>query len=553
MKKILRRGASVWALFLFSGGLFAQSADFNAGKSIDLFHQVLREVAVFYVDTVQIGDLVDVGIVSMLEQLDPYTELIPEEANESIEMMTTGSYGGVGALITKTRNGVVVFSEPYENYPAAKAGITPGDEIVEIDGVPTAGRSSDECSHAMKGKPGTEVRFKIKKIKTGETVDLVLSRERIHLSDIAYYGMVSDGVGYIRIAGFTQGGGQDLRRAFLELKNSGTLSGLILDLRGNGGGLLEEAVNMLGLFLQRGTEVVSAKGRYAQQDIVYKTKEDPLDIAIPIAVLVNRGSASSSEILAGAIQDLDRGVVVGTRTFGKGLVQSIRPLNYNAKLKITTAKYYTPSGRCVQAIDYSQRNEDGSVGVIPDSLIKEFTTHNGRSVYDGGGIAPDEKVEANGYSRIAIELISKNLIWDYAVQFLISHDHIAAPEQFALTDDEYKDFIHFMEQQEFDSRSATQVVLEQLLATAKREGYHTEFINQLDEIKNSTNGSKENDLLRHQTEIKRLLEEEICMVYYYQKGRIRSILRYDTQLNRAIEIVSDHQKYKDLLMPHQKK
>jgi len=546
--KIIKTGVALFLALLVSLHVaHAQSSDFKTGKSLDLLHNILREVAVLYVDTVQIGSLVDAGIVAMLEELDPYTEFIPEEENESIELMTTGSYGGVGATIKKPKG--VVFYEPYENYPAAKAGIVQGDEILEIDGVSTAGLTVDQCSSAMKGKPGTEVHFVIKKVKTGDTVSLTLRRERIHFSDIAWHGMLRDGVGYIRISGFTQGGSVDLRKAFLELKSSGNLSSLVLDLRGNGGGLLDEAVNMLGLFLPRGTEVVSSKGRYTQQDVIYKTKEEPLDLQIPIVVLVNRGSASSAEILAGAIQDLDRGVVLGTRTFGKGLVQAIRPLNYNAKLKITTAKYYIPSGRCVQAIDYSHRNDDGSVGAIPDSLIKEFKTKNGRSVFDGGGITPDEKMEAGGYSRMAIELISRDLIWDYAVRYLVNHDAVATPEQFMITDSEYDDFIAFMEQKEFDGRSATQILLEQLLTTAKRENYDSLVIKQLNDFIAITTGNTSRELLRHKAEIERLIEEEICCIYFYQKGRIRSILRNDIQIDKAIEILLDRQKYKKLLLP----
>ena len=539
--------AFLW--FADLGALYAQSANFKAGRSVDLLHQILREVAIFYVDTVQLDKLIDTGIAAMLEQLDPYTNFIPEEEQGSLELLTTGAYGGVGSPIKSKSPRGIVFSEPYENYPAARAGLVSGDEILEVDGVSTATLTIDECSNMMKGMPDTEVRLKIRKVSTGEVVDLTLRRERIHLSDIPWYGMVREGIGYIQIDGFTMGGSNDLRRALMELKGGGALSGLVLDLRGNGGGLLEEAVNMLGMFLPRGTEVVSQKGRHPEQDFIHKTKEDPIDTDIPIVVLVNRRSASSSEILAGAIQDLDRGVVLGTRTFGKGLVQQPRPLNYNAQLLITTAKYYTPSGRCVQAIDYSHRNEDGSVGAIPDSLIREFRTKNGRIVYDGGGITPDERIEAESYSRIAIELITRDLIGEYAVHYRANHLEIASPEQFELTDSEYEAFIAFVEKQDFDSRSTTEIMLEQILFTAKREGYDSEVVKQLDELKRAAAGDKAQDLLRHKGEIKQLLEEEICGAYFYRKGRIRSMLRQDVQLERAVEILLNPEEYKSLLTP----
>ncbi|MCL1973218.1 MAG: S41 family peptidase, partial [Bacteroidetes bacterium] len=535
MKKIFGTGSVGLILLLFSQGIQAQSADFKTGRSIDLLHNVLREVAVCYVDTVKIDELVDVGIAFMLNQLDPYTEFIPEEENESIELLTTGTYGGVGALIKQTPAGVI-FTEPYEGSPAVRAGIVPGDLILEIDGVPATEFTAEECSNRMKGMPGTDVRFKIQKIKTGATEEMTIRRERIHRSDISCYGMLEGGVGYISISTFTLGGGQDLRNAFLELKASGGLSSLVLDLRNNGGGPVEEAVGMLGLFLPRGTAVMSVKGRFSQQDMIYKTKEDPLDIHIPIAVLVDRGSASSSEILTGAIQDLDRGVVVGTRTFGKGLVQSFRSLPYNAKLKITTGKYYTPSGRCVQAIDYSHRNEDGSVGYVPDSLIQAFTTKNGRTVYDGGGITPDIIVESEPYSRLAFELaIRRDLIRAYAIQYFALHDSIAVPELFTLSDIEFEDFISFMEVREFDGRSATDMLLEQIEGSAKREGYDDVILDQIAAIKKGMEGNKADNLQRHKVELKRLLEEEICSVYYFKRGGIRSMVREDVQLKKAVE------------------
>ena len=547
MKKNIIGMGCVWlVLLLFPNGIQAQSAFFKAGRSIDLWHNVLREVAIFYVDTVQVDQLVDTGIAAMLDQLDPYTEFIPEEENESIELMTTGTYGGVGALIKPTPDGVI-FTEPYEGSPAVKAGIVPGDLILEIDGVSAIELSVDECSSRMKGMPGTDVRFKIRKVKTGATEELTIRRERIHFPDIAYYGMLDGGFGYMRVTGFTLGGGEDLRRAFQELKATQKMSALILDLRGNGGGPVEEAINMLGVFLPRGTEVVSVKGRYPQQNTTYKTKDEPLDTQIPIAVLVNRGSASSAEILTGAIQDLDRGIVVGTRTFGKGLVQSFRLLPYNAKLKITTGKYYTPSGRCVQAIDYSHRNEDGSVGYVPDSLIQAFTTKNGRLVFDGGGISPDIKVEGETYSRLAIELLSKDLIREYAIKFFATRESIPAPEVFELSEVEYGDFVSFMEGCLFDHRSTTDILLEQIARTAKQEGYNAQTLSQIEAVTKLTESNKTKDLHRHQAELKRLLEEEICSVYYYTKGRVRSMLREDVQLEKAMEVLSDSHVYLQFL------
>lgn len=511
---------------------YGQSKEFKTGKSLDIQFSVLRELSLFYVDSLEADKLVKRGIEAMLESLDPYTVWIPEENEEDLEMMTTGSYGGIGAIITKRGEGIEL-SEIYEGSPAHKAGLVAGDVLIMVDTAHTKFLSLDECSARMKGVPGTPVKFKIKRLRGEAIEEITVIRERVHVTDVPYWGMISDTVGYIRITGFTVDGWKDVKSALTELKKSNNLKRVVLDLRGNGGGLLDEAVNIVSLFVPSGTKVVSALGRYKQTDAVYYTKEEPVDLKIPLLVLVNSGSASSSEIVAGALQDLDRATVVGTRTFGKGLIQSIRDVGYNTKLKLTTAKYYTPSGRCVQAIDYSNRNEDGSVGFVPDSLIKPFKTRLGRTVYDGGGIVPDVLVGPKIYSRIAISLIYGDIIRDYSVLYFKNNSSIPPVKEFFISDQEYENFIEYAKNRDFDHRTSSEAEFDKLVETAKREGLLDGFGDNLKELETRVKLSKRDALLKNRVELKALLEEEICARYHFQRGRFEKMTTNDEQLKRA--------------------
>lgn len=527
------RSLAFAAALLLASVLTAQSREFKAGKSLDIQFSVLRELSLFYVDTIQVDKLVQTGINAMVESLDPYTVYIPEEEEESIELLTTGSYGGIGALIKKINGGVEI-SEIYENSPAAKAGLVAGDVILKIDSLSTAGLTVEQCSSKMKGTPGVVVTFVVKKLRGGEQKEIKIARERVHFPDVAYWGMVNDTVGYIRITSFTLDGAKDVKNAVVNLKKSGKIKRLVLDLRGNGGGLLDEAVNIVSIFVPSGTKVVSALGRQKQTDAIYYTKEEPTDTVLPLIVLVNSGSASSSEIVAGALQDLDRATIIGTRTFGKGLVQSIRDVGYNNKIKLTTAKYYTPSGRCVQAIDYSNRNEDGSVGNIPDSLIKSFKTSKGRVVFDGGGIAPDVKIEAESYSRPSLSLLYNDILRDYSIVYFKDHLTIESPSKFKLSDEEFEKFIEYAVGREFDHRTASEVDYDRLMATAKKEGLITDLDSGLKQLESKVKLGKSGSIRKNGEEIKALLEEEIVNRYYFQRGRIESIVRNDKQLKEAI-------------------
>ncbi|MFA6335290.1 MAG: S41 family peptidase [Bacteroidales bacterium] len=515
--------------------LFSQTKEFKTGKSLDVQFSILRELSRLYVDSVKIDKLVTTGIEAMLESLDPYTVYIPEEDEESIELMRTGSYGGIGAIIRKVDSGVLIY-EVNENSPAAKAGLVSGDIILKIGNRITANMPIDSCSAKMKGNPGTKVNFLIKRLRGGDTTNLTIARDKIHIPDVAYSGLLNDSIGYIRVTGFTMGGSKDVRKSLLDLKSKANLKRLIIDLRGNGGGLLDEAVNLVSLFVPNGTKVVSALGRFKQSDMVYFTKDEPVDTSLSIVVLVNSASASSSEIVAGALQDLDRATIAGTRTFGKGLVQSIIDVGYNNRIKLTTAKYYTPSGRCVQAIDYSQRNEDGSVGYIPDSLIKAFKTLKGRTVYDGGGVTPDVVIESQTFSRPALSLVYGEILHEYAIEYFKNHLSITSPSEFCLTPAEYEEFVKYASQKEFDSRTASDVDLDKFIATAKKENLYNDFKKEIDALEVRVKLGKEDVLRRNSAEIKTLLEEEIVSLYYFQRGRVESMLRNDSQA-RSVESV----------------
>ena len=535
----LRKTAvSLAVLAAASVSMPAQSDNFNTGKYLEIQSMILRTLQSQYVDSVSLEDLLRTGIDAMLAGLDPYTVFIPEENEEDLDIMTTASYGGVGALIQKTPSGYIVVAEPYENSAAVKAGLNPGDTIIAIEGVSTKDLPVDECSGRMRGRPGSVLDMTVVRGRGGDTVQVALVRERIHVSDVVYYGFLDDSTGYIQIGGFTMDGSKDVRKALDSLRADGRMRRLVLDLRGNGGGLMNEAVEIVSLFVPQGTLVVSAKGKHPGADFEYRTGTAPVDTLLPLMVMVNSGSASSSEIVAGALQDMDRATVAGVRTYGKGLVQTIRQAGYNTSLKVTTAKYYTPSGRCVQAIDYSHRNEDGSVGAVPDSLKKEFRTRLGRKVYDGGGITPDITVEPQYYSRPVISLIYSNVLSDYALRYFNTHDSIAPAGVFSLTEEEYEDFVKFASQKEFDARTESRIEMEEVLKAAEREmlaesveGIEEDMQNLLSRL----SLSKEEFLKTNRSLIKPLLEDEIAQKFYLRRGGAESALRQDTQLHKALE------------------
>ena len=513
---------------------YGQSKTFDTGKWIDIHNALLKQLSASYVDSLPLSRIELKGIDAMLGDLDPYTEYVPEEEQEDFQMMINKSYGGVGAIIYKPeKDGNVIINEPYFNAPVTKAGIVAGDEILEIDGTSVKGLDSKECSDRMKGKPGTTVKFKVKKVRSGEVVDVGVIRERIHLPDVEYAGMLEDGTtGYMLQSGFTEGVSDAVRSGFLKLRDQG-MKKFILDLRSNGGGIMQEAIKIVSLFVPKGSVVVSSKGN-SENEMVYKTMGDPIDTAMPIVILVDSGSASSSEIVAGAMQDLDRATILGRRTFGKGLVQSIRPLPYNGQLKVTTAKYYTPSGRCVQVMDYSHRNEDGSVGAIPDSLTKEFKTLHGRTVRDGGGITPDDTLKTKRYSRLTYSLVMNGVVEQYALEYVRGHESIPAVEDFHFSDADYKAFVDFAEGKEFDYRSSAQALFDQMKKELSEDGLAGSMKPQLDALESAIKMDKRSFLELKKDEIVPFIEEEIAVRYYYQEAGIKVRLRYDDQLREAL-------------------
>ena len=516
-----------------STAAYSQSRGFKIGKWTEIQNSIIKELSRSYVDSLPVDRIERAGVDAMLSELDPYTIYIPEEENDDLMMMINKAYGGIGALIYKPdKDGNVIINEPYKGSPAEKYGLHCGDEILEIEGVSTHGLTSQECSDRMKGKPGTTVRFKIQKVRTKEITDIVVTRERIHLPDIEYAGMLNDTTGYIYQSGFTENVSGELRSAFLKLKEQG-MKKLVLDLRGNGGGLMSEAINIVSLFVPKGSMVMSAKGLNPESEKQYKTTSEPLDTEIPIIVMVDSGSASSSEIVTGALQDLDRATVMGSRTFGKGLVQSIRPLPYNGQLKVTTAKYYTPSGRCVQAIDYSHRNEDGSVGYIPDSLTHEFKTAHGRTVRDGGGITPDVIIKGHEYSRLTYSLVYGGIIQDYALEFVRSHENV--DEDYHLSDEAWNEFVAFAKTKDFDYRSGAKTYFDKMKSELEKDGLSKTMTEELDALQKALEMDKETFLNLKRDEIVPFIEEEIVVRYHFQEAGIKLRLRYDEQLAKALE------------------
>lgn len=511
----------------------AQSRGFKLGQWSEIYNSVVKELNKSYVDSLPVDRMMRASIDAMLKELDPYTIYIPEEENEDLQMMLSNTYGGIGAIIHKPEGSNVTINEPYANSPAFKAGLRCGDEIVAIDGVQTKDLKIKESTDRMKGKPGTTVVFTVKKGLTGEIVEVPVLRERIHMPDVEYAGMLDDTTGYILQSGFTENVSADIRTKVLDLKKQG-MKRLVLDLRGNGGGLMGEAIKIVSLFVPKGTLVVSARGNDAALSQEYHTQGEPIDTELPIVVLIDSGSASASEIVAGAIQDHDRGIIIGTRSYGKGLVQSIKPLAYNGQMKVTTSKYYTPSGRCVQAIDYSHRNEDGSVGYIPDSLITEFKTASGRIVRDGGGITPDITIKAQEYSRLVYSLVLGGVLDQYVIDYCKRHAQLPAVDDFHYTAEDYEDFIRFALTQEFDYRSSAKTYYDQMKKELERDGLADAMKDQLDALEKSLEIEKEQFLRLKMDEIIPFIEEELATRYWFQEAGVKVRLRYDEQLKKAL-------------------
>ncbi|MEI7662682.1 MAG: S41 family peptidase [Bacteroidota bacterium] len=549
----MRRVAGFIILILFLGitgaGGFAQAPNqqgFEIMKNLDIYSNLIKELNQDYVDEINPGELTQKGIEAMLESLDPYTNFIPESQVEDYKFITTGQYGGIGSLIHQKADYVII-SEPYEGSPAQKSGLKAGDKIMEINGKQVKGKSYEDVSSILKGQAGTTVHLVLMRDGEKNPIEKTITREIIKIDNIPYYGMVDEHIGYIKLTGFTQNAAKEMRQALVKLKDGNDLKGIIIDLRGNGGGLLNEAVDIANLFVERGQEIVSTKGKMADKNHTHMTMNPPVDLSLPLVVLVDHSSASASEILAGSMQDLDRGVILGQRTFGKGLVQNVVPLSYNAQMKITVAKYYIPSGRCIQAIDYAHKKKDGSFGKIPDSLIRAFKTKSGRTVYDGGGLNPDLVTLPQHFSNIALALYSKYLIFDFATVYASEHPTIPPASTFEIDDSIYSSFVRYIAGKDYSYTTKSERALEQLKGEASKENYFDAIKEEYGHLKNRMEMDKQEDLKKYNKQIRELLKLEIVTRYYYQKGKIESALKNDPDLADAIATLKDQGKYSAIL------
>lgn len=550
LKWMKKRKAALITGSVLSGVLFFQGVVsdqyFELSKNLDIFSTLYKELNMSYVDETKPGELMKTGIDAMLESLDPYTVYYPESQIEDFRFMTTGQYGGIGSMIRKSGDHVVI-SEPYENFPAQKAGLRAGDVILEVDGKSALGKNSSEMSKILKGQANTELKMKVERPGVEEPLEFSVIREEIKIDDVPYFSEISSGIGYIKLNGFTETASKEVIAAFKKLKEEKQISKLILDLRGNGGGLLREAVNIVNIFVSKGQEVVFTKGKVKDWDRSHKTINQPLDKEIPLVVLIDGGSASASEIVSGTIQDLDRGVVIGTNSFGKGLVQQTRNLTFNTKLKVTVAKYYTPSGRCIQRLDYSKKDDGGKALEVPDSLRTEYTTKNGRKVLDGAGIEPDIKVEGEAASQIVRSLIRKSLIFDYATEYRMKRESIETVSNFKLTDSEYDEFVVWLKDKDYDYTTKSESLLEKLEAAVKGDKYYDELKMEFEALEKKVSHNKSQDLMKHKKQIIKFLSNEIVSRYYYQKGRIEIALKNDEDLHKAVEVLNSTEMYNSIL------
>jgi carboxyl-terminal processing protease len=548
-KRNLKKIVIVAAVFItLAAGFAFKDNSFEISKNLDIFVTLFKTVDNYYVDEVDPAKLIRKAIDEMLKTLDPYTTFIPESEAEDLRFMTTGSYGGVGATVAK-RGDYIQIAEPYYGFPAYKAGLMAGDIVLEIDGKSTKDKSVSDVSSILKGQPNTEISLLLQRPGVEKPFTKILKRANIHLDNVPYHGMVGDGIAYITLSAFKENATNDIINSLNDLKKKGPIKGLILDLRGNPGGLLMEAVDVTNLFVEKDMLVVSTKGKVEQWNKEYKTRNTPLDLDVPLIVLVNNSSASASEIVAGALQDLDRAVIMGSKTYGKGLVQTTRPLSYNSSLKVTTAKYYIPSGRCIQQLDYANRDKQGRATRLADSLITEFKTKNGRKVFDGAGIKPDITVSDSSLPEIVRTLISDNLIFDFATDYRTRIDSIDAPEKFKLTDKEYQDFIAFVSAKNLNYRPPTEKALASLEKESKADKYFNDIKPYYDSIAVVLNRNKKRDLMAYKKDISEMLEEEIISRYYYQKGRIKYKLTHDSEIEKAKALFDKPELYKLVLTP----
>jgi carboxyl-terminal processing protease len=537
----------VLVLGFISLGLFSSSyVDdyFDITKNLEIFTSVFRQVNTYYVDETRPGELAKTGIDAMLKNLDPYTTYIPESEIEDYRFMTTGQYGGIGSLIRK-KGEYIIISEPYEGFAAYKSGLMAGDTLLMVDGKSVKNKKTDEMSKILKGQPGTTITVLIK--RDGKEIEKKITREEIKVKAVPYFGLIEDGIGYIILTSFTENCAKEISDALDSLKKNNNIKSLVLDLRGNPGGLLHESVNIANLFVEKGQEIVSTRGKVKEKKKSYKALNTPLDKDLPIIVLVNKGSASASEIVSGSLQDLDRAVIMGQRTFGKGLVQTTKNLTYNSKLKVTTAKYYVPSGRCIQALDYSHRNADGSVGKVADSLMKSFKTKAGRTVFDGGGIKPDITIKTTDASAIARTLESKLFIFDFAVQYRKKHPNIAPAKDFKITDSDYNEFLSNIQGKDYAYVTNTEKVFKELKKSIDEEQYMDAVAEEYKSLEQKVLHHEQEDLITFQEDIKKIIEREIVTQYYFQKGKIQYALSNDLEVKKALELFKDEAKFKAIL------
>jgi carboxyl-terminal processing protease len=547
MKKIVQLSILVLCFNSFVFG--ADNADkrtFRISKNLTIFNSVLRELDLNYVDTLNYDKMVKTSIDYMLDKLDPYTVYLPEEETDDLTFMTTGEYAGIGALIMKSGSDVCI-SEPYEGMPAQRNGLRAGDVLIEIDGKIVKALSVSAVSALLKGTPGTTIKLKIKRPGANELIEKSFLREKIQVNPVKYSAVVTNKVGYVMLSEFTDRATVELKNAVTEMVKTNKIESVVLDIRNNGGGLIDEAVKIVGFFVPKGTEVVTTKGKNEDADRTYKTPTEPIFPKMKLVILTNRSSASASEIVAGSIQDLDRGVIVGERTFGKGLVQNIRPISFGGNVKVTTAKYYIPSGRCIQAIDYSHRNEDGSVGHIPDSLTHEFKTKIGRKVRDGGGIVPDSLTKDDRKINIAYYIFAQNQYFDFATHYVLKHPTIASPTEFKLSDDDFKSFTDYLMEKKFTYTTQTEKSYNELLEMAKYEGLDVRAKDELAALKTKLVPDISKSMVENKAEITELLSLEIVKRYYYQKGEIQLSLLNDKDLKVALDLLKQGGKYQKIL------